>query len=143
MVCVGVRFCIFSAFATSGSSHPLRNKFVLSGSEDKHLYLWHLQTKQLKQKLCGPPTPRPSYSRSLVEPRDIDGLRLFAHLRLSTASGITVDDGGGSRCGVCRVGHSSPVLAVCCHPSEMIVASGGMAPDNTVKIWKDEREEPS
>ena len=104
MVCVGVRFCIFSAFATSGSSHPLRNKFVLSGSEDKHLYLWHLQTKQLKQKLSAaqphaPPDP-PSYSRSLVEPRDIDGLRLFAHLRVFCASGIRAD-GGGLWCGVC------------------------------------------
>jgi WD40 repeat protein len=35
------------------------------------------------------------------------------------------------------VGHTGAVLAVSAHPTEMIVASGGMAPDNTVKIWKD------
>eukprot|EP01043_Picozoa_sp_COSAG02_P017663 COSAG02_NODE_805_length_16972_cov_36.668287_8_plen_87_part_00 len=35
------------------------------------------------------------------------------------------------------VGHTGAVLAVSTHPTEMIVASGGMAPDNTVKIWKD------
>ena len=35
------------------------------------------------------------------------------------------------------IGHTGAVLAVSTHPTEMIVASGGMAPDNTVKIWKD------
>ena len=35
------------------------------------------------------------------------------------------------------VGHTGAVLAVSAHSTEMIVASGGMAPDNTVKIWKD------
>ena len=32
------------------------------------------------------------------------------------------------------------VLAVSAHPTEMIIASAGMAPDNTVKIWKDLRD---
>lgn len=33
-------------------------------------------------------------------------------------------------------GHSAPVVAVDCHPSEPIIATAALSPDNTVKLWR-------
>nr|ADD95799.1 GF13915 [uncultured organism MedDCM-OCT-S08-C3]ADD96407.1 GF13915 [uncultured organism MedDCM-OCT-S09-C25] len=42
-------FCIFSTFSTTHTRTPL----VVSGSEDKSVYLWHLQNRSIVQKLEG------------------------------------------------------------------------------------------
>lgn len=41
------RFCIFSAFSIT------HGRYVVSGSEDKCVYLWHLQDRLVAQRLCG------------------------------------------------------------------------------------------
>lgn len=47
------RYCIFSAFATTLSKHPTMDNYVVSGSEDKKIYIWDLQTKEIVQVLEG------------------------------------------------------------------------------------------
>ena len=42
------KFCIFSTFSVTSGSH-----WIVSGSEDKLVYIWDLQKKQIVQKLEG------------------------------------------------------------------------------------------
>ena len=42
------KFCIIATFAVTGS-----NRWIVSGSEDKCVYVWDVQTKQIVQKLEG------------------------------------------------------------------------------------------
>lgn len=32
-------------------------------------------------------------------------------------------------------GHKAPVIALSCHPIDNIIATGALAPDNSVKLW--------
>lgn len=44
---VNKEYCLFSTFSVTGG------KYIVSGSEDKLVYLWDLQTKEIVQKLEG------------------------------------------------------------------------------------------
>jgi COMPASS component SWD3 len=41
------KYCCFGSFSVTGG------KWIVSGSEDKNIYIWNLQTKEIVQKLSG------------------------------------------------------------------------------------------
>jgi COMPASS component SWD3 len=81
---VNTKYCIPAAFSITNG------KYIVSGSEDKCVYLWDLQSRRIVQKLEG---------------------------------------------------HTDTVIAVSCHPTENMIASGALDNDKTVKVWVQKEED--
>jgi len=71
--------------ATFSVTHG-KNQYVVSGSEDGKVHLWHVSDKTVK---------------------------------------------------VALEGHTEPVVAVDCHPTSCLIASGAFGPDKSIRIWED------
>jgi COMPASS component SWD3 len=71
--------------ATFSVTHG-KNQYVVSGSEDGKVHLWHVSDKTIK---------------------------------------------------VALEGHTEPVIAVDCHPTSCLIASGAFGPDKSIRIWED------
>lgn len=101
---VNEKYCCFATFAvTSG-------KWIVSGGEDKKVYVWDLQTREILQTLEGH-----TGARSLPSHRP--------RCCIAAASPCPRPD--------C-------VLTVAAHPTRTMLATGALEKDKTVKVWEHE-----
>ena len=113
------RLCIFSAFSLNGADGGKR---IISGSEDGHLYVWDLQSRAILRKLQG------HTGRSV---------------HVGTCDGWLTERADDS-CSVCSLfslcclvwPYVDAVISVASHPTDCMIASGGMNEDCTIRLWE-------
>lgn len=108
-------------------------KFLLAGTLDSTLRLWDVRTTKCLKSYSGHKTERFTTFATIATPEQAPKQLIVSG---SEDHGVYVWDVSKPAPLQKLEGHTGVVLAVTSHPRQSVLASGGMEPDNTVRIWR-------